>query len=234
MGIIPVYTCRAVPVATKVREATMREFLRRNRGIVLIVLGVMTFRTAIADWNPVPSSSMEPTIYPGDVVWINKTLLGPALPFTSGRLWAWDQPRRGDVITFRAPHVDEVYIKRVIGVPGDRISTDGIRVQINGETLPLTIIDDGKDSGILRAVEFIDGRAHYIQVNQRYVVPQVRKELVVPDGAYFVLGDYRNNSEDSRVFGFVPETSILGRATRLALSVAEERNPLTSVGRRVE
>jgi signal peptidase I len=212
----------------------MREFLRRNRGIILIVLGVFGFRTAIADWNPVPSSSMEPTIYPGDVVWVNKTLLGPALPFTSGRLWARSEPHRGDIITFQAPHVDEVYIKRVIGVPGDRIATDGIHVLVNGKALKLTVIDDGKESGILRAVEFIDDRAHYLQVNQRYVVDQLRQEVVVPEHAYFVMGDYRNNSEDSRVFGFVPEANILGRATRLAVSVAEERNPFTSVGQLME
>jgi signal peptidase I len=212
----------------------MREFLRRNRGIFFIVLGVLCFRTAIADWNPVPSSSMEPTIYPGDVVWVNKTLLGPALPFTTGRLLAWNEPQRGDIITFQAPHVDEVYIKRVIGVPGDRIGTDGIHVLLNGKALPLTVIDDGKQNGILRAVEFIDGRAHFLQVNQRYVVNQLRSEVVVPEHAYFVMGDYRNNSEDSRVFGFVPEANILGRATRLALSVAEQRNLFTSVGQRME
>jgi signal peptidase I len=212
----------------------MREFLRRNRSIVFIVLGVLCFRTAIADWNPVPSGSMEPTIYPGDVVWVNKTLLGPALPFTKGRLWAWQEPRRGDIITFQAPHVDEVYIKRVIGVPGDHISTDGLHVLVNGKALPLTVIDDGKQSGILRAVEFIDDRAHYLQVNQRIGLMPLPKEVVVPEHGYFVMGDYRNNSEDSRVFGFVPEANILGRATRLAVSVAEQRNPFTSVGQRME
>ncbi|MDR0779761.1 MAG: signal peptidase I [Pseudomonadales bacterium] len=212
----------------------MRKFLRRHRGIFFIVLGVLCFRTAIADWNPVPTGSMEPTIYPGDVVLVNKTLLGPALPFTKGRLWAWQEPRRGDIITFQAPHVDEVYIKRVIGVPGDRIRTDGIRVLVNGVALPLTVIDDGNTSGILRAVETIDGREHYLQVNQRYLVQQLREEVVVPEQAYFVMGDYRNNSEDSRVFGFVPAANILGRATRLAVSVAEERNPFTSIGQRME
>ena len=212
----------------------MRDFLRRNRSIFAIIIGVTCFRAAIADWNPVPSSSMEPTIYPGDVVWVNKTLLGPAVPFTTGRLWAWNQPKRGDIITFKAPHVDEIYIKRVVGVPGDRLRTDGMRLVINGTTLPLTVIEENAKTGILRAVEIIDDRAHFIQVNQRYGVSQLRGEVEVPAGAYFVMGDYRNNSEDSRVFGVVPAKNIVGRATHLALSVAEQRNPLRSVGQRVE
>src|SRR5690606_7233190 len=137
-------------------------------GTICFLLGVLCFRTAVADWSPVPSSSMEPTIYPGDVLLLDKTVLGPAIPFTHTRLAQRAQPQRGDIITFMPPVPDpDTYVKRVIGVPGDRIRTDGLRVFVNGEALPLRITDSGLVTGLLKAVETIDGREHGIQVNLR-------------------------------------------------------------------
>ena len=212
----------------------MMNFLRTNRSFFLIVLGVLSFRTAIADWSPVPSSSMEPTIYPGDVVLINKTLLGPAVPFTQSRLLALHQPERGDIITFQAPHVDDIFIKRVIGLPGDRVRTEGLQVIVNDQPLGLEITDSGELDGMLHAQETIGSSAHAIQVNLKYAMRQVETEITVPEHSYFVMGDFRNNSEDSRFFGFVPEANILGRATRIAVSIADERNTLSSIGMKMQ
>ena len=78
----------------------MRKIIKNNLGFILLIVGMAFFRTAVADWNPVPSSSMEPTIYPGDVVLVNKMLLGPAIPFTKSRLFSTRQPQQGDIITF--------------------------------------------------------------------------------------------------------------------------------------
>ena len=135
----------------------MPKMLKNNAGIVIALVSLLAFRTAIADWSPVPTSSMEPTILPGDVLLINKTILGPAIPFTEARLFSYAQPQRGDIITFTPPHVDTTYVKRVIGVPGDRIRTEGLRVFVNGVALPLAITDRGENNGMLTAIETIDG-----------------------------------------------------------------------------
>jgi signal peptidase I len=208
----------------------MRAFLKNNSAFILFLLGLGFFRTAVADWSPIPSESMEPTIFPGDVVLVNKTVLGPAIPFTESRVFALDQPARGDIITFQSPIEDKVYIKRVIGVPGDHIRTRGVRVYVNDQPLDLEILDDGRQSGILQARETIDGRSHLMQANLAWEINEQREELVVPPDSYFVMGDYRNNSTDSRVFGPIHQDSILGRATRIMVSIADERNPVTSIG----
>ncbi|HTQ98415.1 MAG TPA: S26 family signal peptidase, partial [Candidatus Acidoferrum sp.] len=90
----------------------MKKFLQENRTFILIVLGMAVFRTAIADWSPVPSGSMEPSIWPGDVLLINKTLLGPNVPFTEGRLLQLGGPQRGDIVTFTPPDKPQTYVNR--------------------------------------------------------------------------------------------------------------------------
>ena len=208
----------------------MLKFIKNNLAFILILVGVMGFRTAIADWNPVPTSSMEPTIFPGDVVLVNKTILGPSIPFTESRLLSLGEPRRGDIITFKAPDANETYIKRVIGLPGDTIRTEGLNVFVNGEKLPLRIIDDGSISGVLTAMETIGGHEHRIKLELNRGMRQVDQEITVPENSYFVMGDFRNNSADSRYFGFVPQHSVIGRATRIAVSIADERHTLSSIG----
>ena len=208
----------------------MIKMLKNNAGLVALLIGMFVFRTAIADWSPVPTPSMEPTIHPGDVLLINKTILGPAIPFTEARLFAYAQPQRGDIITFTPPHVDITYVKRVIGVPGDRVRTEGLNVFVNGNALPLTSTDRGEVSGMLNAIEIIDGHAHGITLDTSRGMRQLDSEITVPAHAYFVMGDFRNNSEDSRYFGFVSEDKIIGRATRLAVSIADERGFFSSIG----
>ncbi len=82
----------------------IREFFREYRAFLLFLFLLMFFRTAYADWSPVPTSSMEPTIYPGDVLWVDKTSFGPSLPFVNKRLFTWSQPEPGDIVTFLPPH----------------------------------------------------------------------------------------------------------------------------------
>ena len=212
----------------------MVKTIKNNAGLVVMLVCMLFFRTAIADWSPVPSSSMEPTIYPGDVLLVNKTILGPAVPFTRSRLFDLAQPQRGDIITFIPPHTNQTYVKRVIGIPGDRIRTEGLRVFVNGEALPLVVTDSGRASGLLQGRETIAGRAHGIQVDLRRDMPQLDSEVTLPEHAYFVMGDFRNNSRDSREWGFVSEDKIFGTATRLAVSIADQRELLDSMGERLQ
>lgn len=209
-------------------KGRLKTFWKNNATFIFILLGMVCFRTAIADWSPVPTSSMEPTIYPGDVLLINKMALGPNVPFTEGRLLHLSEPQRGDVVTLTPPGIEETYVKRVVGLPGDRIRTDGIRLIINGEMIPLEMIDTGETSGLYKAIETLGNHQHVIQYDLRYSMRQIEGEITVPVDSYFVMGDFRNNSEDSRWFGFVHEDRIIGKVTRLAVSVADERSWLSA------
>jgi len=90
--------------------------------LLALLLFMAMFRTAVADWSYVPSGSMEPTLFAGDYLWVDKTRYGPTLPLLNTRLVSWNQPERGDVVTFIPPHRDQLFVKHVIAVPGDRVT----------------------------------------------------------------------------------------------------------------
>ncbi|WP_457673266.1 signal peptidase I [Thiolapillus sp.] len=199
--------------------------LRGIRPFLLFFVFLLAFRTGIADWSPIPSGSMEPTLFPGDVVWIDKMAFGPSIPILNRKLASWGHPQRGDIITFVPPHTDQLYVKRVIGVPGDRIRMEGMDIYVNGARLARQLAPAG--DGYLRGTERIDDRTHGIQLTPGLPVPWIGRTIRVPEGKYFVLGDHRNNSADSRFWGFVDEEKIMGRVTAVALSVSPRR-PLLS------
>lgn len=206
------------------KRANMMKTFKNYLPVLLMLVGMLFFRTAVADWSPVPSSSMEPTIFPGDVLLVNKTILGPAIPFTKSRLFSYGSPQRGDIITFYPSHTEDQYVKRVIGVPGDRIRTEGLAVFVNGQQLPLELDFSLQESGIITGSETIDGITHAIKVNATRGIKDIPEGVTVPPNSYFVMGDYRNNSEDSRYWGFVEEDRVIGKVTRVALSIADERS----------
>ncbi len=187
-------------------------------------------RSAFADWNDVPTASMNPTILEGDRVWVNKLAYDLKVPFTKVRLAHWEKPQRGDIVVFFSPDDGTRMIKRIIGLPGDKVSMRRNMLFINGkavtyensvpETLEFLQIAT-RDNHVV-ATEILSGRRHSVmgtpQVHaRRYISP-----VVVPDGNYLVLGDNRDNSHDSRYFGFVPESEIIGRASSVVLSFDRE------------
>jgi signal peptidase I len=176
---------------------------------------------------------MEPTILPGDVVLVNKMILGPAIPFTRSRLFSFGEPERGDIITFYPPGKDEQYVKRVIGVPGDTVRTDGLRLFVNEQEVSLANLDVDNGSRLVTGLETLNGVRHQVMAYADRPIRQVSVSITVPPGNYFVMGDFRNNSEDSRYWGFVPEKNIIGKVSRLLLSTAEERSFLGSLGQTI-
>lgn len=195
-------------------------WLRKYRNWILFFLGMAMFRTAVADWSYVPSGSMEPTMFPGDVLLVNKIALGPSIPFTQGRLFATGQPERGDIITFYPPSKEKQLVKRVIGVPGDTLAIEGNTIWLNGK--PLEVQFELLE-GTLIGSETLGGRQHPIQYSQHQSNSQRMRPITIPAGKYFVLGDHRDNSLDSRFWGFVDEESIMGKVTHLALSFSSKR-----------
>ena len=185
------------------------------------------FRTCYADWSPVPTGSMEPTILPGDYLWIDKTTYGPSVPFINKRLYTWSYPSRGDVITFVPPHTDKLFVKRVIAIPGDIIKIEGIHIYINGIQLEqrLLSVTDKEVIGI----EALTGKEHRFKLTKSRKIPYMGQIIKIPKGKYFVMGDHRNNSADSRYWGFVDQDNIMGKVTSIALSFSSEREIFSRV-----
>ncbi|MDO3387680.1 signal peptidase I [Gilvimarinus sp. SDUM040013] len=187
-------------------------FIRRNAGFLLFVCCLAFFRTAVADWNYVPSSSMEPTLYPGDVLVVNKLAYGPAVPFTRSRLLSVGNPSRGDIITFFPSHTDNCLVKRVIGVPGDRLKIEGHRIWVNSE-----LVSVEHDNG--QYWELLPGAKHLLDPTGEQ--PILEGELLIPEGKYFVMGDNRDNSLDSRFWGLVDESQVIGKVVAVGLNFTD-------------
>lgn len=203
----------------------LRRTLRDNRGFLLFLLGLGLFRTAVADWNPIPSGSMRPTLLEGDVVLVNRLAYDLKLPLTDVVLLPLSEPRRGDVVTLSSPAGGTRLIKRIVGLPGDRIALrDGV-VILNGAPLAYT---DRHTAGerlapdwpveAVRATEQLGGHPHTVQFLPGVMARRDFAERVVPAGQYFLLGDNRDNSEDSRYIGTVPREKLIGRAHHILVA----------------
>lgn len=201
-----------------------REWLRPLL-VVAIVLG--SFRSAVADWNDVPSGSMEPTILPGDRVFVNKLAYDLKVPFTTWQVARWGDPRRGDVVVLWSPHDGQRLVKRVVGIPGDVIELRGYRLRVNGqpatyEALPALrwTAQDLKSLPLEdMAIEGVEGRSHAVMNAGENGPGSDLGPITVPPDGYFLMGDHRDNSFDSRFWGFADRRVIVGRASAVVLSV---------------
>ncbi len=201
---------------------------------VLAVVVILPLRSAIADWNDVPSGSMWPTILEGDRIFVDKLAYGLRLPFTQTWLRDGDAPARGDIITFASPKDGTRLVKRVIAVPGDRISMSANHLTLNGEPLDyekleettLQTLPDGRELRTVVSREGLPGRDHEVAFTLGVFSRNSFDEIVVPEGEYFFLGDNRDQSFDSRFMGLVQREHIYGRVTHIALSLDPERSYL--------
>lgn len=189
--------------------------------VVGLVLG--SFRSAIADWNDVPSGSMKPTILEGDRVFVNKIAYDLKIPFTTVRVSEWSNPQRGDVVVLYSPHDGKRLIKRVVGVPGDRIEMKDHKLIVNGVTASYEPLDSSMFVGVEPENSAFEELAPHARPHPILTTPSrpsmpAFDPVTLPAGRYWVMGDNRDNSFDSRWFGFVDRARILGRATAVALS----------------
>ncbi|MBF8223027.1 signal peptidase I [Halomonas sp. 328] len=204
------------PLAGEARERLLKEpwpvdYARSFFPVLLVVLVVRSF---LVEPFQIPSGSMRPTLEVGDFILVNKYAYGLRLPVTHTRIVELGEPQRGDVMVFRFPSEPSVnFIKRVVGLPGDRVRYEGKQLYINGEAVPKTLLEEGPATAPreLLLEERLGERGHLIYNNPQDPGPQVR-EVVVPEGHYFTIGDNRDHSNDSRYWGFVPEANIVGRA----------------------
>ncbi|MCB1668673.1 MAG: signal peptidase I [Porticoccaceae bacterium] len=178
-----------------------------------VLLVVLVLRSFLFEPFQIPSSSMVPTLKVGDFILVNKYAYGLRLPVTGTKVIAVDDPRRGDVMVFFPPNDDRYFIKRVIGLPGDEIHVVNNQLYINGKKITQTAVNsEGEDPRYLLAEEALGEEGHLIR-KQRFASRYGQNySTVVPQGHYFMMGDNRDNSSDSRVWGPVPEENIVGKA----------------------
>ena len=203
------------------REPTLVEYARSFFPVILLVLILRSF---MMEPFRIPSGSMMPTLLVGDFIMVNKYSYGLRLPVTHQKLLTIGSPERGDVAVFRFPKDPSIdYIKRIVGLPGDVIAYAGKQLTINGKPASQELLYTYQGvgagfnmSGNHYVSEQIDELTHHILIDPNKA-SQVG-ELTVPDGHYFVLGDNRDNSNDSRFWGFVPEENLVGEAVMIWMS----------------
>jgi len=193
-------------------------YVEYARAFFPVILIVFLLRSFVAEPFRIPSGSMLPSLFIGDFILVNKFAYGVRLPIVNVKALDTGAPRRGDVAVFRFPGDPSVnYIKRVIGLPGDHVAYRGKKVYINGKVLEQTAagaysppLPNTAAGEVLRQVEEIDGLRHDILTTDR--ADYSPSEFVVPAGQFFVMGDNRDHSNDSRYWGYVPDENLVGRA----------------------
>ena len=274
-------TPRRSPFASQPLKSKLLRIWRDWQGVVLFVVVMLVFRSAVADWNQAPSGSMKPGILAGDRIVVDKLAWDLRVPFTDRRIARWSDPARGDIVTFENPLDGRLFIKRVVAVPGDVVELRRKRLTVNGERAAYTPLDQQQIDalpiegaqryrfyreqvqGVSRVVMMhadIGGRPDRPGGNLRFAELTARQgrtcsqydavaadagralaaavcrcanaghcdslpPFTVPPGKYWMMGDYRDNSSDSRVVGFVDRQNIYGRAHAIAFSVGDYYRP---------
>lgn len=212
------------------RPAARRFWLEWLKPGLFILLVTTALRSALADWNDVPTGSMKPSILEGDRVWVNKLAYDLKVPFTTWHLAEWSEPARGEVVVFFSPADGTRLVKRVIGQPGDVIEARDNRLLLNGRPVDYTPLATEQVNAIPAAQqslhdfasEQLPGRNHPVMATPALPARRSFGPVTVPAGHYFMLGDNRDNSLDSRYFGPVPREKIVGRSTAVVLSFDRE------------
>ncbi|HSH47928.1 MAG TPA: signal peptidase I [Halomonas sp.] len=212
----PARRARADAAAQQGQDGAVREPwpVDYSRSFFPVLLVVLVVRSFVVEPFQIPSGSMRPTLEVGDFILVNKFAYGLRLPVLHTEIVDLGEPERGDVMVFRFPADPSVnFIKRVVGLPGDRVRYEAKQLYVNGEPVAKYPLGEanGDAPGELEFEEQLGGVAHALYINPRDPGPQMR-EVVVPEGKYFTMGDNRDHSNDSRYWGFVPEENIVGKA----------------------
>lgn len=222
-----------------------KKFLETVESIGIALVIALAIRAFVIEPFKIPSPSMVPTLLIGDQIFVNKFVYGLRIPFTKKRIWSGRDPKRGEVVVFLFPEDESLdFIKRVVGLPGDTIRVDGDKVFVNGDLVEkellitqedpkhpdrvflkppvpyktLTLFPEWDGFAIYR--EKLGEGSHLVQYESDFSFP---KEFVIPEGFYFVMGDNRDHSDDSRRWGFVPRENVKGRAMFIWLSFNWDR-----------
>lgn len=206
----------------------VREWIRPVLPVIILLTAV---RSAVADWNDVPTGSMNPTILEGDRVFVNKLAYSLRFPLTRWHLAEFASPQRGDIVVFISPHDGKRLVKRVVGVAGDTLELRDNRLWLNGSPVDyeLPTADTRREIAPTMppswpvAIEQLPDHPHPVMGKPQVGARRSFSTTKVPDGHVFVMGDSRDDSFDSRYFGPVDRRRILGEATHVVASFDPER-----------
>ena len=226
----------------KSREYKEPWYVDYSRSFFPVLLIVLILRSFIAEPFRIPSGSMMPTLLHGDFILVNKFSYGLRWPVLHNKFWQNGNPERGDVIVFRYPKQPALdYIKRVVGIPGDHIEYRNKILYVNGQEMKQVdlgkYIGKGRDSvmtGSAKKKETIDTVEHEMLLNNRRY--SIDNSWTIPDGHFFVMGDNRDNSNDSRVWGMVPEENLVGKAFLIWMNwdIAEGQFDFRRIGKKIK
>jgi len=214
-------------VKTKRLLSRARRWWRKEiRPLLILAVVLFSIRSSLADWNDVPTGSMKPTILEGDRVFVNKLAYDLKVPFTTWHIAEWSNPHRGDIVVFFSPKDGTRLVKRVIGLPGDLVEMRDEKLFINGNAVdyaPLNTeisgqLPEPERQQALFASEQLPNRTHAVMALPGVAAMRTFGPVRVPEGKYFMMGDNRDNSFDSRFFGPVERSRIVGQATAVVLS----------------
>jgi signal peptidase I len=192
--------------------------------ILIALILATSFKSAVADWNVVPTGSMKPTILEGDRIFVNKLAYDLKIPYTTLHVAKWGNPKRGDIVVFYSPADGKRLVKRVIGIPRDSIAMRNNQLYINGEKVKYKPNHklETKDPSVIEQyvfVENLDNTRHPVMIMPRRSSLRSFGPVTIPKDKYFMMGDNRDNSADSRYFGFVERNRIVGQATAIVISL---------------
>lgn len=229
------------PRRKKIKSKKLPLIIDYARSFFPILLLVFSVRSFAYEPFRIPSGSLKPTLLIGDFILVNKFDYGIRLPITHTKIFSVGEPKRGDIVVFREPPTESRdLIKRVIGVPGDHISYKGKVLYINAKEIPQQFekysTDEEDNAGpweVVQKQENLFGIEHRI-----YQIPDKENDdfdVVVPKGKYFMMGDNRDDSADSRSWGFLPEENIIGKATHIWMSYDTPKHPirLDRIGKKI-
>ena len=216
----------------KYRVVARRWWRQEIRPLLVLALVLCSIRSSLADWNDVPTGSMKPTILEGDRVFVNKLAYDLKVPFTTWHITGWSSPQRGDIVVFFSPKDGTRLVKRIIGLPGDTVELQNERLVINGQFVEYAASDPemaAQLSGAERersifATENLPTCPHAVMAINGVPAMRTFAPVPVPDGRYFMMGDNRDDSFDSRYFGTVARGQIVGRATAVVLSLDKKNH----------
>jgi signal peptidase I len=216
-------THQGVEISRNTDEPVIVEYSKSFFPVLLIVFLLRGF---IVEPFRIPSGSMLPSLYIGDFILVNKFAYGIKIPVLNRKIVAFDPPQRGDVVVFRYPRDPDLdYIKRVIGLPGDHIAYYNKVLYVNGKPVERDFIGQYTGPGQTFANEYVeklDNGADHSMLLLPARPNNLQGEYIVPEGQYFVMGDNRDNSNDSRVWGPVPESNLLGKAFMIWMHFSDE------------